>query len=200
MNKKIIIQFLLVFFVLFLSVTFYKQYFSEQELGKEVIQLKKKENKENQKVDNEDNASNIIENLRYTSKDLLGNTYIIEALSAKFFDKKINEIKLINVNAKIIQKNNDIIFINSKTADYNKISNNTIFKDNVNILYGNQKINANIIKLDFLKNYIEILENVHYINENSNIFADKVEIDLISKKLKISMINKKDKVFITGKY
>lgn len=200
MNKKIIIQFLLVFFVLFLSVTFYKQYFSEQELGKEVIQLKKKENKENQKVDNEDNASNIIENLRYTSKDLLGNTYIIEALSAKFFDKKINEIQLIDVNAKIIQKNNDIIFINSKTADYNKVSNNTIFKDNVNIFYGNQKINANIIKLDFLKNYIEILENVHYINESSNIFADKVEIDLISKKLKISMKNKKDRVFITGKY
>ena len=85
MNKRIIIQFLLVFFVLFLSVTFYKQYFSEKELEKEVTQLKKKEDKENKKVDNEDNASNIIENLRYTSKDLLGNTYIIEALSAKFF-------------------------------------------------------------------------------------------------------------------
>ncbi len=200
MNKKIIIQFLLVFFVLFLSVTFYKQYFSEEELKKEITQLKKKENKENQKVDEGDNASNIIENLRYTSKDLLGNTYIIEALSARFFDKKINEIQLIDVNAKIIQKYNDIIFINSKTADYDKVSNNTIFKDNVNILYGNQKINANIIKLDFLKNYIEILENVHYINENTNIFADKVEIDLISKKLKISMKNKKDRVFITGKY
>ena len=33
-----------------------------------------------------------------------------------------------------------------------------------------------------------------------NGFADKVEIDLLSKKLKISMINKNDKVQITGKY
>ena len=55
MNKKIIIQFLLVFFVLFLSVTFYKQYFSEEELKKEITQLKKKENKENQKVDEGNN-------------------------------------------------------------------------------------------------------------------------------------------------
>ena len=199
MNKTIAIQILLLCLIIFLSIAFYNKYFIEQELKDEFTKIDVNQEKE-QKIDKENNSSNIIENLRYTSQDLLGNTYIIEAISAKFFDKKNDEIQLIDVNAKIIQKNNDIIFIKSKTADYDKISNNTVFRDNVNILYGEQKINAEIIKLNFLNNFIEILENVHYINENSDIFADKVEIDLISKKLKISMMKPKDKVSIISSY
>tara|TARA_B100001121_G_scaffold252989_1_gene229609 strand:+ start:44 stop:643 length:600 start_codon:yes stop_codon:yes gene_type:complete len=199
MNRNTVIQFFLLGLVIFLSIAFYNKYFIEQESKKEIVRIEENQEKV-QKIEEENNSSNIIENLRYTSQDLLGNTYIIEAVSAKFFNKKTNEIQLIDVNAKIIQKNNDIIFIKSKTADYDKISNNTIFQDNVNILYGEQKINAKIIKLNFLNNYIEILENVHYINESSNIFADKVEIDLISKKLKISMMKPKDKVSIISSY
>ena len=199
MNRNTVIQFFLLGLVIFLSIAFYNKYFIEQESKKEIVKIEENQEKV-QKMDKENNSSNIIENLRYTSQDLLGNTYIIEAVSAKFFNKKTNEIQLIDVNAKIIQKNNDIIFIKSKTADYDKISNNTIFQDNVNILYGEQKINAKIIKLNFLNNYIEILENVHYINESSNIFADKVEIDLISKKLKISMMKPRDKVSIISSY
>ena len=199
MNRNTVIQFFLLGLVIFLSIAFYNKYFIEQESKKEIVKIEENQEKV-QKIEEENNSSNIIENLRYTSQDLLGNTYIIEAVSAKFFNKKTNEIQLIDVNAKIIQKNNDIIFIKSKTADYDKISNNTIFQDNVNILYGEQKINAKIIKLNFLNNYIEILENVHYINESSNIFADKVEIDLISKKLKISMMKPKDKVSIISSY
>ena len=199
MNRNTVIQFFLLGLVIFLSIAFYNKYFIEQESKKEIVRIEENQEKV-QKIEEENNSSNIIENLRYTSQDLLGNTYIIEAVSAKFFNKKTNEIQLIDVNAKIIQKNNDIIFIKSKTADYDKISNNTIFQDNVNILYGEQKINAKIIKLNFLNNYIEILENVHYINESSNIFADKVEIDLISKKLKISMMKPRDKVSIISSY
>jgi len=37
-------------------------------------------------------------------------------------------------------------------------------------------------------------------NNNTNIYADKVEIDLLSKKMKISMIDQDDKIKITGKY
>ena len=47
---------------------------------------------------------------------------------------------------------------------------------------------------------IEILDNVYYVNKNTKINADKVEIDLLNKKSKISMINKNNKVSITSKY
>ena len=66
--------------------------------------------------------------------------------------------------------------------------------------YGDQTIDSEILNLNFKDNLIEILNNVKFVNENTKIKADKVEIDLINKKLKISMINKKDKVNITTKY
>lgn len=218
MNKKITIQLILLVVLIILSIIFYNKYFFDQKLeNTEIIKIEVEEKKK-QKDDKKTDNSNIIENLKYTSKDLLGNTYIVEAVSAKFFDKQEknemleedalsgqvvgieNKIRLSDVRAKIIQKNNNIIYIKSKIADYDKVSNNTIFRDDANILYEEQKIDANLIKLDFLNNFIEILENVHYINENTSVFADKVEIDLVTKRLKISMKEKNDKVFITSKY
>ncbi len=104
------------------------------------------------------------------------------------------------MNAEILRENQDIIYIYSKTANYNKINNNTVFKKKVNVKYGNQTINSEILNLNFKNNLIEILENVDYVNENTKIRADKVEIDLFYKKLKISMIDKNDKVNITSEY
>ena len=37
-------------------------------------------------------------------------------------------------------------------------------------------------------------------NKNTEIYADKAEIDLIDKRMKISMIDQKDKVKISGEY
>ena len=138
--------------------------------------------------------------MRYTSKDLLGNTYIINAESAQIKEGKINEVKLFEVTAKIIQKDDGIIYINSKLADYDKINNNTIFKKDVNVRYGDQSIDADIINLNFLNSLIKIEENVFYKNNNAKINADKIEIDMESKKLKISMNKQDDKVKIFANY
>ena len=130
----------------------------------------------------------------------MGNTYTVIAQSATLKEDKISEVQLFEVNAEIIQKIKKLYYIYSKTANYNKINNNTVFKKKVNVKYGNQTIDSDILNLNFKDNLIEILENVYYVNENTKIKADKVEIDLLNKKLKISMINKKDKVNITSKY
>ena len=143
---------------------------------------------------------NLIENLKYVSEDLLGNTYIVIAQSATLKEDKINEVQLFEVNAEISKKDQEVIYIYSKTANYNKINNNTIFKEEVNVKYGEQTMDSNTLKLDFEDNLIEILDNVYYVNKDTKIKADKVEIDLLSKKLKISMIKNEDKVNIVGKY
>ena len=148
----------------------------------------------------EEKPSNIIQNLKYVSKDLLGNTYIVTAESAIIKKDRENEVKLNDVNAKIIKKDDTTIFIYSTTADYNKINHNTVFKEKVHVEYEKQTIDANIVNLDFANNFIEILENVYYINEDTKIYADKAELNLLSNELKISMINAEDKVKITGKY
>ena len=145
-------------------------------------------------------TSNIIENLRYVSKDLLGNTYIVNAQSAEVKENKIDQVELFQVFAKIIQQNDEVIYINSDFADYNKINNNTVFKDNVNVKYGDQSIDANIISLDFSKSLIKIQENVYFKNKNAKIAADKIELNFENKKMKISMDKQDDKIEIVGKY
>ena len=131
---------------------------------------------------------------------MLGNTYIINAKSAEVQEDKVDQVQLVEVLAKIIQQNDEIIYINSNFADYNRDNNNTIFKENVSVQYGNQIINSNIINLNFSKNLIEIQENVYYKNKDANIKADKIEINFESKELKISMDKQEDKVKISGKY
>ena len=113
---------------------------------------------------------------------------------------KIDQVQLFEVLAKIIQQDDEVIYINSNFADYNKINNNTVFKDNVNVKYGDQSIDANIINLDFSKNLIEIQENVYFKNKNAKIKADKIELNFESKKLKISMEKQNENIEIIGKY
>ena len=145
-------------------------------------------------------TANIIENLRYNSEDLFGNTYIINAKSAQVEEGKIDQVKLFEVMAKIIQKDDEVIYINSDIADYNKINNNTTFKKNVNVKYGDQSIDAELMDLDFSKNLIKIEENVYYKNNNIKMNADKIEIDIESKKSRITMNKIEDKVKIFAKY
>ena len=199
MISKNIIQYLLFIILIILSVFFYKKYIeTNKNSTKNQIEIKK--NNENSSIEENNEISNIIENLRYISKDLLGNTYIINAQSAEVQENKIDQVQLFEVFAKIIQQDNEIIYINSNFADYNKINNNTVFKDNVNVKYGDQSIDANNISLDFSKNLIEIQENVYYKNNNAMIKADKIELNFESKKIKISMDKLDDKIEIVGKY
>ena len=200
MDIKKIFQYGLLILLILGSFLFYYKYFTED--VKKIINEKSEKvlEKKNSEVNQKDTNRNVIENLKYISEDLLGNTYIVTAQSATLKEDKLNEVQLFEVNAEIARENQEIIYIYSKTAKYNKINNNTVFKKKVNVEYGNQIIDSEILNLNFKDNLIEILENVYYVNENTKIKADKVEIDLLDKKLKISMINKKDKVNITSKY
>ena len=202
MTKKSIIQYSLLLFLIILSIFFYKEYLStEKSLNEKTEKTEKIDKKIESSITKEDKkTTNTIENLKYVSEDLLGNIYIINAKSAEVQEDKVNQVQLVEVIAKIIQQNDETIYINSNFADYNRSNNNTIFKKNVNVQYGDQIIDANIINLNFSKNLIEIQENVNYKNKNANIKADKIEINFESKKLKISMDKQDDKVEISGKY
>ena len=199
MISKNIIQYLLLIILIIMSVFFYREYIgSDENLSQKQNEIQK--NNQKALIEENNEASNIIENLRYVSKDLLGNTYIINAQSAEVQENKIDQVLLFEVLAKIIQQDDEVIYINSNFADYNKINNNTVFKDNVNVKYGDQSIDANIINLDFSKNLIEIREDVYFKNKNAKIKADKIELNFESKKLKISMEKQNKNVEIVGKY
>ena len=198
MDKKKGLQLSLIILLILSSIVFYKKFFNKN------ISLTEKKINEKEITDNDDvnknKDSNVIETLKYISQDLIGNTYIINADSAKFEKDKVDSIILFEVSAEIIRQDNETIKIYSKTADYNKKNNDTIFKNSVSIEYGEQIIRSEVVKLNFSENLIEIIENVHYMSDNTKIYADKVELDLLRKKMKISMNNQNDNIKITGKY
>ena len=202
MIKKNIIQFLLIAMLIILSAVFYQKYMISSNTGKKLLEKKIDNKTTNEKLllDKSKEAANVIENLRYTSNDLFGNTYVINAQSAQVEEGKIDQVKLFEVMAKIIQKDDEVIYINSNFADYNKINNNTIFQKNVNVKYGDQSIDADIINLNFSKNIIKIEENIYYKNNNAKVNADKIEINIETRKLKISMNEQEDEVEIFAKY
>ena len=128
MISKNIIQYLLLIILIAMSIFFYKEYIvSDKNLSQK--QSESRENDEKPLIEENNETSNIIENLRYVSKDLLGNTYIINAQSAEVQENKIDQVQLFEVLAKIIQQDDEVIYINSNLADYNKINNNTVFNN-----------------------------------------------------------------------
>ena len=200
MNTRKIFQYSLLILLFIASFLFYYKYFAEDDKKTDLNKSKNIVKKKDPKFNQDDTSRNIIENLKYVSEDLLGNTYTVIAQSATLKEDKISEVQLFEVNAKITMQDQEAIYIYSKTANYNKLNNNTVFKRSVNIKYGDQIIDSETLNLNFENNLIEILDNVYYVNKNTKISADKVEIDLLYKKLKISMINKNNKVSITSKY
>ena len=195
MDKKKSLQFSLVILLILSSIVFYKKFFSENTNS---VEKKIEESDFNKDIDKKN--SNIIETLKYVSQDLAGNTYIINAETAEFEKDNADNVILFKVEAEIIRQNEETIKIYSESANYNKKSNNTIFKKAVSINYADQLIKSEVVKLNFSKNLIEIIENVYYMNNNTEIYADKVELDLLKKKMKISMINQNDNIQIIGKY
>tara|TARA_B100000242_G_scaffold27398_1_gene16619 strand:- start:107 stop:709 length:603 start_codon:yes stop_codon:yes gene_type:complete len=200
MDKKKSLQFSLVILLILSSIVFYKKFFTENtNLVTKKLDEKKIEDSDSNKDINKKN-SNLIETLKYVSQDLAGNIYIINAETAEFEKDKADNVILFKVEAEIIRQNEETIKIYSESANYNKKSNNTVFKKAVSINYADQLIKSEVVKLNFSKNLIEIIENVYYMNNNTEIYADKVELDLSKKKMKISMINQNDNIQIIGKY
>ncbi len=199
MDKKNVFQYSLLILLFVVSFLFYYKYFFKDD---KKVELNQSENiiKKSPEVNQNDENKNIIENLKYVSEDILGNTYTVIAQSATLREDKINEVQLFEVNAEITRQDQEVIYIYSKTANYNKINNNTVFRRSVNVKYGEQTIDSETLSFNFEDNLIEILDNVYYVNKNTKINADKVEIDLLNKKSKISMINKNNKVSVTSKY
>jgi len=186
MNKKIIIQLILFFVItLFISLFFFK-YLVKTKIGKSDI-----DKVDHSSISNKE-FSNIIENIEYTSNDNIGNQYIIKAEYGEIQDKDSNVILMKNVNAEINFHNNEKITISSSQAIYNTINYDTNFKENVFIKYAQHNVRSNNLDVLFKDHKIKLYNKINYNNLNTNILADVMEIDLLTKDLKIYM-NENDK-------
>ena len=192
MNKKTAIQALLIFLIFLFSILFYLKYFKNSQKISENIP------KEERIITSQNDNSTYIDNVNYISSDTRGNRYQITAEQAEIKIEDSDVMLLENVVAYIFIKDSDTIMITSNFGEYNSKNYDTIFSENVIILYPGHKITGEYLDLSFLKNLGTISKDVIYKGEKTSLFADKVEINLTTKDTKIFMDDKNKKVLVKG--
>ena len=137
---------------------------------------------------------NVISELTYKSLDDNGNVYEINSDSGTIQENDKSTLLLKNVEAKILVYDHGTVYIFSDNALYNKISLDTHFYKNVNLIYKDHNIKSDDLFLKYSDKKVKISNNVYYESENSKLIADEVTMNLLNKVSKIYVTNKKKKV------
>lgn len=143
--------------------------------------------------------SNIIENVYYSSKDVKGNEYIINASKGEIDFNQTEIIYLTNVKALIKLTNSNDIEISSSYGKYNSNNFDTIFSKNVVINYLENTITGGYLDFSMQRNTMIISKNVTYTDLKNILKADVIEINIENKDTKIFMYKNKEKVNIKSK-
>ena len=195
MNKSLIIQTCILTIILLIG------YFTFTYLNKDV-NLNSKDIK-SKKIDETEfgvtsagnkQSSNKILDLSYRSSDDKGNTYEIKSVSGSIDEENENILFLKNVTAKILIFDYGTFEIKSKNAEYNKLTLDTHFFNEVNLLYLDHFINSGDLFLKYVDKEVKITNNVKYNYNNNFLKADEIYLDLVKRTSQIYMKDKNKKV------
>ena len=149
-----------------------------------------------EELENEIYSSNKIKDVKYTTKDINGNEYIITAAEGEIDYSNANILYLTNIKAVIKLVSSDDILITSDYGKYNSENFDTIFSGNVIINYVNNKITGKYLDFSLQRNSLLISKNVVYINLENVLKADAVQMNIKTKDTKIFMYENQKKVNI----
>ena len=182
------ITFIVLIFITLLIIAYSKFFNKEQTVELEPI-----------KEEREIYSSNIIKDVKYTTKDAEGNEYTITAAEGEIDYTNSNILYLTNVNALIKFANLDSISIKSKYGKYNSENFDTIFSKNVIINYLDNNITGEYLDFSLDRNLMLISRKVVYTNLENILKADAIEINIKTKDTKIFMYESQKKVNIKSK-
>ena len=183
MSSKSLIQSGIVLLISIILLVNYLIFFNKNE---DLVKINEAE------IDN--NVENKILELKYNALDADGNSYIIESNAGKVSDKEKNVLILEQVTGIIKIQNSEDIIILSDFANYNKTTLDTYFYDNVRLKYDGHSIDSDELFMNYIDKNINIRNNVRYKGLNNKLYADIVEIDLVTKFSKIYMLDNQKKV------
>ena len=189
MKKKTLLQLLILIVIIVILIFFYK---NSNQNKKANISIKLNNQS---KIVNSDN-SNLISNLKYIVEGEDGISYTITSEIGELSVEQPNLILMRRVLAVIKNNYGKPLTITADNAIYNNINHDTQFYDNVLMIYQEQVINSDNFDLVFINNLATIKNNVVYKDQNTKLFADKVEINILTKNSKIFMYDKQKKIKI----
>ena len=195
MYKKILIQFLLLITIFIIVFSTFFLYFNKKEKLKtsNLPIIKEKESL----IDDE--TGTLIKDINYSFSDSSGNYYELLSEVGKVDINNSNKIFMTNVVATIYLVDSSPVKITSKYANYNKINHETSFFENVKVTHLIHKATSENLDISFNDNLASMYNNIVYNKPGTNLKADRLEIDLITKNSKIFMDNKTEKIKIIDK-
>lgn len=198
MKSKTTIQITLIIFALIISSYVYLKFFSVNILKNDVkINEKKIQNSEDSENQNElKTAESIIDNLEYKSQDAIGNKYLIKSKKAESSTDNQFTLKLIDVDATIFLVGKPPIIINSNYAIHNKQTFNTEFFGNVKILHEDIDVKSDNLDLLYDINLVSLYNIKEAYFNNTELIADKINFDMLTRDISINMNEEKDKIAI----
>ena len=195
MYRKILIQFFLLLLLFGIIIfTFFFYFHKKESLEQTNIHLS---TDTDSKID--DKTGTLIEDINYVFSDNKNNDYEIIAEFGKVDIENPNKIFMTNVTATIHLINSSPITITSKHAYYNKSNHETNFFEDVKLNYSNHKATSENLDLSFQNNIASMYNNIIYNKPGTELTADRLNIDLVTKNSKIFMENKSEKIKIIEK-
>jgi hypothetical protein len=195
MHKKILIQFLLLTILFTIVFVTFFLYFNKKE-NLTTSNLPIVEEKESL-IDDE--TGTLIKDINYSFSDTSGNYYELLSEVGKVDINNSDKIFMTDVVATIYLVDSSPIKITSKYANYNKINHETSFFENVKVTHLIHKATSENLDISFNDNLASMYNNIVYNKPGTNLKADRLEIDLITKNSKIFMDNKTEKIKIIDK-
>ena len=191
---KKVIQILIILLIILISYLVLNIYFFDK---KYISDLPLNENL----VIEEDNLNfdNVMENLEYKSSDKSGNNYIIKAKKGKINLEKENLLILEDVYGEIKLVGKSTIYIYSNFAQYNRNNFDTRFYQNVLVNFEDKRFNCDNLDLFFKDNFGSMYNNIVFVDENTQINADQVNMNLLNGDINIKMFEEEKKIKILKK-
>jgi LPS export ABC transporter protein LptC len=171
----------MVLVIVIISLWFYLKYFTKKFEDVKIIPAIEKIDK------NQNSDSTYINDINYTSTDIRGNKYQITAKLAEIKIENADLMFLNDVVAFVFIKDKDTVKITSNFGKYNSKNYDTIFSENVIVVYPGHKVTGEYLDFSFLTDLGVFTTNVIYTGEKTNLFADKIEMNLTTKDTKIFM-------------
>tara|TARA_Y100001970_G_scaffold216283_1_gene264714 strand:- start:4655 stop:5254 length:600 start_codon:yes stop_codon:yes gene_type:complete len=193
MDKKFYIQMSIIFGIVIIIAIIYINYFKNPS----VSNVDNDRNDEKLKII--EGSSDLIKQMSYFSEDSKGNRYEINSESGIINSDKSNLIFMNKVTAVIFLLNGEKILISSNEAKYNDENNDTTFSGYVKMIYSDHKIVAENLDLSFKDQTAVLYDNVNYKSNLTNVSADRIFIDFISKNIKIKMDDEKNNILVQSK-